>query len=159
MSKFRKKLKIKLIFRKLNKNLEKFKENFRLLLLNFFSFYTFLKTQLPHCQTQAYDCGRGKTRLGGGQLPPPPCPMLATALHCNRIGDQRNDGKASDLAREGKCGHGMLGCSSVRQKVGSLSASIVDVRASMICQKQGAVYKNFQLFEFNLIFNLSEKQS
>ena len=74
------KLKIKLIFRKLNKNLEKVLENFRLLLLNYFSFYTFLKTQLPHCQTQAYDCGRGKTRLGGqrprlgGQLPPlAPC--------------------------------------------------------------------------------------
>ena len=32
-------------------------------------FYTFLKTQLPHCQTQAYDCGRDKTRLGGGATP------------------------------------------------------------------------------------------
>ena len=82
LSKFRKTIKIKLIFRKLNKNLEKFLENFRLFLLNYFSFYTFLKTQLPHWQTQAYDCGRGKTRLGGGnaqdwgggQLPPlAPC--------------------------------------------------------------------------------------
>ena len=25
--------------------------------------------QLPHCQTQAYDCVRGKTRLGGGATP------------------------------------------------------------------------------------------
>ena len=77
---FEKQLKIKLIFRKLNKNLEKFKENFRLLLLNVFSFYTFLKMQLPHCQTQAYDCGRGKTRLGGqrprlgGAIAPPLAP-------------------------------------------------------------------------------------
>ena len=46
--------------------------------MNVFSFYTFLKTQMPHCQTQAYDCGRGKTRLGGqrprlggGNCPPP----------------------------------------------------------------------------------------
>ena len=68
--------------------------------MNVFSFYTFLKTQLHHCQTQAYDCGRGKTRLGGatpkiGGAIAPPLPHAGYGTELNNEFSKKVNGSAA----------------------------------------------------------------